>query len=129
MRQGQRKALIAAVTLIVVLAIVFAVHLLKTPPYADYKDGVYIGEAQGIRKHLKVQVALEGGYITQVEVVEHYEKGSDYYATPIIEIPAEIIRTQSPDVDAISGATLTSNGIMDAVRNALEQAKSDQPCG
>ncbi len=86
-------------------------------------DGVYIGEAQGIRKHLKVQVTLENGYITQLEVIEHYEKGAYYYETPIKEIPEEIIRTQSLQVDVVSGATLTSNGILDAVRDALEQAK------
>ncbi|MGI6343550.1 MAG: FMN-binding protein [Bacillota bacterium] len=95
----------------------------REPPYAGYPDGTYIGEATGYRKHLKAQVTLKDGYITAVEIIEHYEKGADRYAEPMEKIPQAIIRKQSPDVDVVVGSTLTSNGIMDAVRAALEQAK------
>ncbi len=115
--------LILVLTVLAVLVILFVFGVFKTPPYKEYKDGVYIGEAQGIRKHLKVQVTLDEGYITRVEVIEHYEKGAYYYDAPIAQIPDEIVKKQSPDVDAVSGSTLTSNGIMNAVRNALEQAR------
>ncbi len=106
-----------------VLALLFAFGVFSKPPYEGFKDGEYIGEAQGYRKHLKVQVTLVGGYITHVEVVEHYEKGAEHYEAPILKIPKEIIKKQSTDVDIISGATLTSNGIIDAVKAALEQAQ------
>lgn len=95
----------------------------EKPPYGDYADGTYIGEASGYRKHLKVQVTLEGGYITAVDVIEHYEKGAEHYQDAMEQVPAAIVKTQTIGVDAVSGATLTSKGIMDAVRAALEQAK------
>lgn len=110
---------------VLVMAAIFFVAFapMEEPSYSDCEDGVYIGEGEGIRKHLKVQVVLDGGYITKVEVIEHYEKGAYHYEAPISQIPDEIVKKQSPDVDAVSGSTLTSNGIMDAVRDALEQAR------
>ena len=105
------------------LVLLFAFGVFEKPLYEDYKDGTYVGEAQGYRKHLKVQVTLDGGYITGVEVVEHYEKGEEYYEAPIQQIPEAIIEKQSTDVDIVSGATLTSKGIIDAAKAALEQAQ------
>lgn len=95
----------------------------EKPPFGDYADGTHIGEASGYRKHLKVRVTLEGGYITAVDVIEHYEKGAEHYQDAMEQVPAAIVKTQSNDVDAVSGATLTSKGIMGAVRAALDQAR------
>jgi len=122
---NKRIILIKGLGLILLILIIY---LLSTgvfckPPYLDYEDGVYIGEAQGIRKHLNVQVTIEGGYITNVEVIEHYEKGAEYYTVSIMQVPEEIIKAQSPYVDAVSGSTLTSEGIMDAVADALNNAE------
>jgi uncharacterized protein with FMN-binding domain len=111
------------VTVILSTAVILSGCSCKEPPFAGYADGTYIGEATGYRKHLKVQVTLEGGYITAVDVIEHYEKGADHYQDAMERVPAAIVETQAIDVDAVSGATLTSKGIMDAVRAALEQAK------
>jgi len=120
---NKRVLLILGLGLILLVLIIYSLSIgaFQKPPYLDYEDGVYIGEAQGIRKHLKVQVTIEGGYITNVEVIEHYEKGAEYYTVPIMQIPVEIIKAQSPYVDAVSGSTLTSEGIMDAVLDALEK--------
>jgi uncharacterized protein with FMN-binding domain len=106
-----------------IFLILIGMLVFKEAPFATYSDGVYIGEAQGYRKHLKVKVILSKGYITSVEVTEHYEKGEEHYKVPIVQIPAAIIKAQSPEVDVVSGSTLTSEGIKDAVRSALEQAK------
>ncbi|OQB24009.1 MAG: FMN-binding domain protein [Firmicutes bacterium ADurb.Bin182] len=114
---------IAFSAVIITLAAFFIAGAFKKPPYAEYNDGVYIGEAKGYRKHLKAEVTLEKGYITNIQIIEHYEKGKEHYEAPISLLPPAIIKAQSPDVDAISGSTLTSNGIMDAVHDALEQAK------
>lgn len=111
------------VTVIITLFILLLAGAFNPPPYTAYHDGVYVGEAKGYRKHLKARVTLENGYITGVEVVEHYEKGAEHFETPIALLPTAIIEAQCSDVDVISGATLTSNGIMDAVRAAIEQGK------
>ena len=110
-------------TAVAALALLFVFGVFKKPPYKDYKDGEYIGEAEGYRKHLKVKVKLDGGYIISAEVIEHYEKGAEYYEVPIRQIPDEIMEKQSTDVDVVSGATLTSNGIIDAAKAALAQAQ------
>ncbi|HHX54069.1 MAG TPA: FMN-binding protein [Clostridiales bacterium] len=109
--------------LLLAVMLILSGCLKKEPPFMGCADGAFIGEGSGYRKHLKVRLTLEGGYITAVDVIEHYEKGAEHYEKPIERIPAAIIRDQSVDVDAVSGATLTSKGIMEAARAALEQAE------
>ncbi len=93
-----------------------------TMPTENLINGVYRAEATGYRKHLWVQVTIKGGRIEQVEVIEHYERGKEYYQEPLQLIPARIVEQQTTDVDAVSGATMTSLGIMEATRQALLQA-------
>ncbi|MBU4440474.1 MAG: FMN-binding protein, partial [Acetobacterium sp.] len=57
-----------------------------------------------------------------VQVVSHNEVGQKHYGVAIEAIPAAIVAQQTPVVDSISGATYTSNGVMQAVINALEPA-------
>ena len=93
-----------------------------TMPTDNFVDGTYRAEATGYRKHLWVEVVIAGGRIERVEVIEHYEKGRDYYEEPIETIPMRIVAAQSIEVEAVSGATLTSLGIVEATRLALLQA-------
>ncbi|NMA69369.1 MAG: FMN-binding protein [Desulfitobacterium sp.] len=94
-------------------------------PAADvsYNDGTYEGTSDaGISEGLKVSVTVEDGKITEVEVVEHNE--TDGIGTNAINaLPGKIVEAQSTDVDDVSGATLSSNAIKEAVNNALEQAQ------
>ena len=87
-----------------------------------YVDGVYIGIADGFRPGLKVEVVVEDGLMTRVEVIDHHEKNERYWGRPMVEIPVAIIQNQSTEVDVISGATFTSKGIMTAVEEALGKA-------
>jgi uncharacterized protein with FMN-binding domain len=86
-----------------------------------YKDGTYEGVGEGMHT-IKVAVEVSGGKITKVEIKEQNEtKG---VAEPALEkIPAAIVEKNSPDVEVVSGASKASEGIMDAVKNALEAAK------
>lgn len=87
-----------------------------------YIDGTYTGMADGFRPGLTVQVVIENGYIASVDVVAHNEKNQRFYGKPIAVVPEEIVAAQSTDVDIVTGATFTSNGIKNAVNNALENA-------
>lgn len=88
---------------------------------AKLTDGTYEGEAQGMAP-LKVKVEVAEGKIASVEVTEHAE--TPEISDPALEqIPALIVEKNSTDVDAVSGATVTSTAIKDAVNNALENAK------
>ncbi|MCX7922539.1 MAG: FMN-binding protein [Clostridia bacterium] len=88
----------------------------------QFKDGVFTGEADGFRPGLKVSVEIKDNQIISIQVTEHNEVNSRFYARPIQIIPQEIIVAQSTEVDTISGATFTSVGIINAVNNALSQA-------
>ena len=84
----------------------------------NFTDGVFEGTANGYSGPLSVRVTIERGYIVSIEMFSHNE-------TPIIYDAAErgvteaIIRAQSTNVDTVAGATLTSNGIIQAVSQAL----------
>jgi len=88
----------------------------------DLKDGTYTGVADGYGPNLTVSVTVSGNIITDIQVVSHNEKNVKYYGRAIDAVPRAIIAAQNPVVDTISGATYTSNGIMQAVLNALDTA-------
>jgi uncharacterized protein with FMN-binding domain len=92
-----------------------------------YLDGTYYGTGTGYRPGLVVEVIIEGGQIVSVQVVEHDERDQRYWGYPVIAIPEAIIAAQSTDVDNISGATMTCDGIKEAVADAMSQALTDRP--
>lgn len=85
-------------------------------------DGTYTGKAEGRNGEIEVNVTVAGGKVTEVKVVSQDET-PEIAEEALTAIPAKIVETQSIKVDAVSGATLTSKGIMDAVQNALSTAK------
>lgn len=86
------------------------------------KDGEYQAEVDGQEGKMIVKTTITDGKIAQVEVVEQHETES-VAKNALEKIPASIVENNSCDVDVSSGATLTSNRIMDAVAACLEQAK------
>lgn len=89
----------------------------------QYKDGTYHGSGSGFRGGTtKVTVIVSGGKITAINV-DSNEDTPNFFNAAYEAISNEIISSQSPEVDAISGATYSSKGIMKAVSNALESAK------
>lgn len=88
----------------------------------SYKDGTYTGVGNGFRPNLNVSVTVKSGKITNIEIVSN-EDTPRFFDAAAQTIPEEIISAQSTNVDAVSGATRSSNGIMEAVQNALSNAK------
>jgi len=86
------------------------------------KDGMYTGTANAYNPGLTVAVTVVGGKVTGIKVTEHNEDGRRFYDYPIQVIPSAIIKKQNTKVDAVSGASATSYGIMAAVENALVNA-------
>ena len=90
------------------------------------KAGTYEGGGQGFGGEITVEVTLdEEGTITNVEVKDHNESVNDIEQVPLAleEVPARIVASNSAEVDITSGATATSNGIMEAVEDALSKAE------
>lgn len=97
-----------------------ATSVAKVEDAAAYKDGTYYGSGTGFGGPLKVMVEISGGKIASIQIVENSD-GSDYISKAASLIDS-IITTQSTNVDTVSGATYSSVGIIQAVRDALSQA-------
>jgi len=82
------------------------------------------GTAQGIDGPITVEVTVDGDKITKVEITEQNET-QGIGSVAVEQFPDEIVKTQNIDIDNISGATVTSTGIKDAVKAALEDAGVD----
>lgn len=87
----------------------------------SYKDGTYTGVANGYRPNLNVQVVVSGGKINSVEVTENNET-PNFLSRANLTVTSEIVAKQTTQVTAVSGATRSSNGIMNATANALANA-------
>ena len=97
----------------------------ETPDWSSLGGTEYEGKAKGYGGYVHVTVVLDAeGRILDVSMGRHSE--SEGYGNLAIDvIPAAIVEGQSLDVDAVSGATLTSDAIISAVAKALESAGLD----
>ncbi|MBT3319662.1 MAG: FMN-binding protein [Clostridia bacterium] len=89
---------------------------------STYIDGTYQGTGTGYGPDLVVEVVIENDAITSITVIEHNEQKEKFWGVPVELIPERIIEAQCCDVDIVSGATRTSDGIIDAVNDALNKA-------
>jgi len=88
--------------------------------FSRVPDGTYQGEGQGFGGKTRVEVEVKGGRLVEVRVVEHHDTAgvSD---VAIDRIPKKMVEEQRVDVDTVSGATFSSQGIIEAVTNALQE--------
>ena len=131
MRIYKKKIVLCAVMLFLLVGLVWGVYYLES--VTDYKqavkettfeeinisdisDGVYIGEYDVNFIYTKVEVTVQNGEITNINILEHrHERGKTAEV-----ITDRIVDEQKIDVDAISGATNSSAVIKKAVENALK---------
>ena len=131
MRIYKKKIVLCAVMLFLLVGLVWGVYYLES--VTDYKqavkettfeeinisdisDGVYIGEYDVNFIYAKVEVTVQNGEITNINILEHrHERGKAAEA-----ITNKIVDEQKIDADAISGATNSSTVIKKAVENALK---------
>lgn len=86
-----------------------------------FSPGTYEGVGQGHNGEIKVAVEVDSEKILSIDVVEHSE--SEGIADPALErIPAEVVEGQTLDVDTVAGATKTSEGLIEAIGQAIEAA-------
>ncbi|WP_312654215.1 4Fe-4S binding protein [Aminipila sp.] len=85
-----------------------------------FTDGTYEGTGSGFKGTTTVSVTVKNGYIKNIETIS---TGDDmpYYNRAFNHVAEQIISTQNVSIDAMTGATFSSNGIMEAVANALGQ--------
>ena len=90
-------------------------------PEGGYKDGTYQGSGTGFGGTITVEVTISGGKIASISILSAAGETASYFASAQGVI-SRIISGQTPNVDAVSGATYSSNGIIQAVQNALAKA-------
>ena len=93
-------------------------------PAGGYKDGTYQGSGTGFGGTITVQVTISGGKIASIDILSASGETPSYFASAQGVID-RMISGQTPNVDAVSGATYSSNGIIQAVQNALSKAGND----
>lgn len=87
----------------------------------QWNDGIYTETAKGKNGSFDVSVTIENGEIADISIGENQET-PDKGGVVIEKLPGQMIEEQTYDVDAISGATVTSTALKDAVARCLEQA-------
>ena len=92
-----------------------------------YKDGVYYGTGEGYKGDVKVAVVIENQKIQYILIMEN-EDDKEYF-TKAKGVLEDVLKYQRTDVDTVSGATYSSNGILEAIKKALENAKKQTEDG
>lgn len=130
MKLSRKRILLFAVIFLFLIGLIFTAVYLKS--VADYKkavretafsntnisnvpDGVYIGEYDVNFVYAKVEVTVQNGIITNIDILEHKNRRGK----PAEVVVDKIMEEQKIDVDAVSGATNSSVVIKKAVENAL----------
>ena len=129
-----RKRILSFTAIFFLIVLFFTVVYLKS--VADYKrsvkettfrnldiinvpDGVYVGEYDVGFVYAKVEVTVQNGVITNIDILEH-KNGRGSPAEVVVD---RIVEEQKIEVDAVSGATNSSTVIKKAVENALTGEK------
>ncbi len=87
-----------------------------------YKAGIYEGTAEGHIGPITVQILTDQYEILEINILEQQE-------TPVIadivyeKIPTRVIKANNPEVQVVAGATYTSDGLIKAIKDALDKAK------
>lgn len=98
-----------------------ALSVSKFDDSAEWADGTYTGTGKGFGGTIKASVTIKEGKITSIQVLSHSGETDSYYSKAK-KIISRILKAQSPNVDTVSGATYSSNGIREAVKSALNKA-------
>lgn len=95
--------------------------MVLTEKSGTWKDGTFTGSGQGFGGTIAVKVTIKKGKIITIEVTNHVGETPSYY-DKAQQVIAKIMAAQSVNVDVVSGATYSSNGIRAAVAQALNKA-------
>ncbi len=123
-RRPRFWVLLGILALLIIIVIAVALNLPKPLSISDdsfdlsaVADGVYEGECDNGLVLARVEVEVRGHAITGIHILEH----RNGMGSPAEVITDEVVSRQSVEVDAVSGATMSSQTILKAIENALSQ--------
>ena len=91
----------------------------------SYQDGEWTGTAFGYNDDITVTVTIENGIITDITSITG-DDDEPYFGWAKEKIPQQILSSQSTEIDTVSGATFSSKGIINAVKDALQKAQNPE---
>ena len=102
---------------------VFVLACLASPSVMEtgYTPGAYEGTGNGYRGPIHVRIQISAAGIEDIAIVSHQESSFPGLAA-MEELLEQVLETGESDIDAISGATYSSRGFLQAVEDALEKA-------
>lgn len=95
--------------------------IVEDEPDGAYIDGEYTASAQGFGGDIEIKAIISDGALYDIEIVSA-KKEDPAYLSMAQDIIIDMLDSQSAEVDTVSGATFSSTGIKNAVKQALEQA-------
>lgn len=132
----RKKVLVGIGTLLLVLVVFFAIRITQivgevrrvlAVPLGEYDlaglaDGEYTGKERYLGDDFEVKVTLLDHRIDKIEILKADERK---YTKMASAVTARVVEKQSLDVDAVSGATVTSKVFRNAISNALSKAPKE----
>lgn len=94
----------------------------KESTSSKYKDGTYTGVGSGFKGDMSISLSIESGKISSIEVVDSQDDAE--YLDRAKTLIGDIISSQNPEVSVVSGATYSSNGIINGVKDALRKGEN-----
>ncbi|WP_353113177.1 FMN-binding protein [Microbacterium sp.] len=95
---------------------------------ATLKDGSYTGDAAQTRYGpVQVRVTVSSGRFSAVDVVEYPNdnpRDQQINRSAVPQLVSETLSAQSSSIDMVSGATYTSDGYLQSLQSAIDQARS-----
>ncbi|GEM_PF-990205 len=105
------------------LSFIAAAVLFSCIALCGAEDRLRDGNYEGKYSFVTVAVTVENGRIADIKMIRH-GGGGEEYAEMVMPLIDEIIREQSTDVDAVTGATVSSENLKRAVNDALKKASA-----
>lgn len=87
-----------------------------------YKDGTYQGSAKGFGGTITVEITIEQGYLSGLEIISAENEDAAYYNMAVQVLDSIADQQSIEGVDTVSGATYTSRGIINAAAEAFGKA-------
>jgi uncharacterized protein with FMN-binding domain len=107
-------------------ALILACLGLPSVGEAGYTPGTYEGAGSGYRGQIHVRVQVSAAGIEDIAIVSHQESNFPGFAA-MEELLEQVLETGETDLDAVSGATYSSRGFLQAVEDALGKAIEKTP--
>ena len=86
-----------------------------------YKEGIYYGTAEGYSGDVSVAVVIQEHTLKAILVTDNSD--DEAFFNRAMDVVKNVMKKQNTDVDTVSGATYSSKGLLNAIKNALKQAE------